>query len=203
MKGIPPLGWYRWGEDGYVAIPLLGVFHKKDLSIGFFGLIHYGTTRVDRDAEGRATGVKMRDFSFLGFYNASERQFLEGDKLVRERARRLFWFLPLGTTREEIPALAAGGIRGPAPLWFYRNNFLWHVTSPILLSHHSDDLTLGLLGLINLGTRSVEREQASPREVRTRDINLLGLWSTSERIYRQGEHAFRQRTRRLLWIFAF
>ncbi len=204
VKGIPLLGWYRWGEDGYVTIPVLGIYHRKDLSLGFFGLIHLGTTHVDRDAAGRAVGVGMRDFNVLGFYNASERQFLEGDKLVRERSRRLFWFLPLGKTREEIPALAAGGIRGLPPLWFYQNNFLWHVTAPVLLSHHSDDLNLGLMGAINLGTRRVARDEAGAiREVTLQDFNLLGLWGSTERVYREGDHAFRKMTRHLLWIFAF
>lgn len=204
VKGIPPLGFYRWGEDGYVAIPVLGIVHRKDFSLGLFGILHMGTTRVDRDPDGRATRVRMRDFNLLGFYNASERQFLEGDKLVRERSRRLFWILPLGTTREEIPALAAGGIRGAVPLWFYWNKFPWHVTTPLLLAHHSDRTNVGFLGLANLGLRSVETDdKGAPREVRLLDVNLLGLWSTSERIYREGEHVFHQRTNRILWLFAF
>lgn len=204
VKGIPPLGWYRWGEEGYVTIPVLGIYHRKDLSLGFFGLIHLGTTDVERDEAGRAVGVRSKDFNLAGFYNTSERQFLEGDRLVRERSRRIAWFLPMGSTREEIPALSADGIRGLPPLWFYRNHFLWHVSSPVMLSHHSDDLTLGLVGILNLGTRGVSRDEGGAvREVRLLDVNLLGLWSSSERFYRQGDCAFRQATRRLFWILAF
>ena len=204
MEGIPPLGFYSWGEEGYVSIPLLGMYHKKDFSLGLFGILHVGTTRVDRTADGRASGVLMRDFNLLGFHNTTERQFLEGDRLVRERSRRLFWFLPAGSSREEIPALEFGGIRGAVPFWFYRNNYLWHVSSPLLLSHHSDEVNLGLLGILNLGLRTVDRgADGSVQEVRLTDLNLLGLWGSSERVYREGDHACRRHSRRLLWIFSF
>ena len=204
MKGIPPLGFYRWGEDGYVSIPVLGMYHQKDFSLGLFGILHLGTTRVDRGADGRANGFQMRDYNLLGFHNSTERQFLEGDRLVREKSHRILWFIPLGTSREEIQALDYGGIRGAVPLWFYRNNFLWQVSSPLLLSHHSDDLNLGLLGVLNLGLRTVEKNASGAlEEVRLTDLNLLGLWGSSERVYREGDHAFRKYTRRFLWIFSF
>ena len=202
VKGIPPLGWYRWGEEGYVTIPVLGVFHKKDLSIGFFGILHLGTTKVERDAEGRATAVLMRDFNLAGLYNATERQSLQGDKLVRERSRRILWLIPVGKTREEIPALAAGGIRGLPPFWFYRNNFLWHVTAPFpLLSHHSDTLNHGLVGVINWGIRSVRKdEEGRLSSVRWDDFNLLAFWNSSETVYREGPNLFRKRSDRLFWF---
>ena len=202
VKGIPPLGWYRWGEDGYVTIPVLGIYHRKDFSMGFFGLIHLGTTVVERDAKGRATEVRMRDFNLAGIYNATERQFLEGDRLVRERARRILWFIPIGKTREEIPALAAGGIRGLPPFWFYRNNFLWHVTAPFpLFSHHSDSLNHGLVGVINWGVRRTGKDdEGKLSEVRWDDFNLLAFWNSTETIYREGPHAFRKRADRLFWF---
>jgi len=204
MKGIPPLGFYRWGEEGYVSIPLLGMYHQKDFSLGLFGILHLGTTRVDRTADGHATGFRMRDYNLLAFHNSTERQFLEGDHLVREKSHRILWFLPLGTSRQEIPALDSGGIRGAPPLWFYRNNYLWHVSSPLLLSHHSDDVNLGLLGLLNLGIRTVEKDASGAlKEVRLTDLNFLGLWGSTERVYREGDHAFRKHTRRFLWVLSF
>ena len=201
IKGMPPLGWYRWGEEGFVTIPVLGIYHRKDFSLGFFGIIHVGTTKVERRADGRASGVERHDWNLLGLYNTAERQSLEGDHLVRETSRRILWIIPIGTTREEVPALDAGGTRGIPPLWFYGDDFPWHVTAPILLSNHNDESTFGLVGFINLGTRTIERDgDMKLKEVRMEDFNLLGCFNSSERVYIENGSAWRTVTRRLLWF---
>ena len=52
-----------------------------------------------------------------------------------------------------------------------------------------------------MGRREVRRgDGGAPREVILDDFNLLGFWNSTERIYQEGDHAFRKCTHRLFWF---
>ncbi|MHC4661483.1 MAG: hypothetical protein ACYS8W_07310 [Planctomycetota bacterium] len=85
IRGIPPLYWFRAGEDGYVIVPPLLSFlsHNKErtLTLGMLGLVHFGMENRKFDENDLLSEKFAVDVNFLGIWTTYGSEKANGAKI--------------------------------------------------------------------------------------------------------------------------